>query len=158
MDVTGVGPALDAIASRAAVAASPAAISMAHTFERAVKRTLSMRTRGAHDFRPRGERGQPPALRSGALRNSVFSWGGGGAVVATASVAPHIFYAGIQEWGGEMHARPDGYMHFISGGEWFLKHVRVGANPYMRPTVRVCIANGSLGRAAMDAFNATVWP
>ena len=130
---------------------------MAHTFERAVKRTLTLRTRGMHDFRPAGERGQPPALRSGRLRGSVASAGGAGDPVAVSSVAPHVFYAGVQEWGGEMNARPRGYMHFYSGGEWFLKHVRVGPNPYMRPTLRACIANGSLSRAAADAFEIAVW-
>jgi phage gpG-like protein len=157
VDPDQVAGVLDGIADRASVAASPAVLAMAHTFERAVKRTLSLRTRGMHDFRNPGERGQAPAMRSGALRSSVTSAGGGGAPVAEASVAPHVFYAGIQEWGGEMHARPGGYMHFISGGEWFLKEVHVGPNPYMRPTLVACIGNGSLGRAAAQAFEIAVW-
>jgi phage gpG-like protein len=147
----------DAIEGRVSAAASPAVLAMSHTFERAVKRTLSLRTRGEHDFRSPGERGQPPALRSGALRSSVQTFGGGGAPVAAASVGPTVFYAGIQEFGGSMHARPGGFMHFHSGGEWFLKHVHVGPNPYMRPTVVQCIGNGSLGRAAADAFDVSVW-
>jgi len=81
--------------------------------------------------------------------------------MAEASVAPHVFYAAIQEWGGSMNAHPPagprGYMHFFSGGEWFLKHVHVGPNPYMHPTVVQCIGNGSLGRAAADAFEIAAW-
>lgn len=157
MDPSGLPAMFQGIERRAGAAASPASLAMAHTFERAVKRTLSLRSRGQYDRRAREERGQPPAMRSGALRNSVTSAGGTGDPVAVSSVAPHVFYAGIQEWGGSMNARPRSAMHFFSGGEWFLQHVRVGPNPYMRPTIRACIANGSLSRAAADAFEAAVW-
>lgn len=157
MDPSGLPGMFQDLERRAGAAASPAAIAMAHTFERALKRTLTLRTRGAHDFRPRDERGQPPAMRSGALRNSVTSWGGGGDGVAISAVAPRVFYAGIQEWGGSMHARPHSAMHFFSGGEWFLKHVHVGPNPYIRPTVRMCVANGSLSYAAAAAFDGAMW-
>lgn len=157
MDPSGLPAMFDAIEARASAGASPAVLAMAHQFESAVKRTLSLRSRGMHDYRPAGERGTPPAIRSGALRSSVASAGGGGAPVAEASVAPHVFYAGIQEWGGFMRARPGGYMHFQSGGEWFLKHVHVGPNPYMKPTIAACIADGSLGRAAANAFDIAVW-
>jgi hypothetical protein len=142
---------------RAGDSASPAVLAMSHQFERDVKRTLSLRTRPVGAFRDPGERGQPPAMRTGALRNSVITAGGGGAVIAEASVGPTIFYAGVQEFGGSMHARPGGYMRFRSGGEWFLKHVRVGPNPYMRPTLAADIGSGTLGRAAADGFDIAMW-
>ena len=160
MDPSELPAYLRGIADRIeADASTPAVLAMAHTFERAVKRTLSLRSRGMHDFRPRGERGQPPAIRSGALRGSVRTFGTTpGGLVASSRVAPFVFYAGVQEWGHEMHARPGGYMNFWSGGEWYLKqHVHVGPNPYMRPTIAACIANGSLGRAAADAFEVAAW-
>jgi hypothetical protein len=157
MDPSGLPAMFAEIEVKVGAAASPAVLAMAHTFERAVKRTLSLRSRGLHDFRSPGERGQPPAIRTGALRNSVISAGGGGDPVAEASVGPTVFYAGIQEFGGFMNARPGGYMHFRSGGEWFLKHVHVGPNPYMRPALAACIGDGSLGRAAADAFEIAVW-
>src|SRR5580698_5034086 len=101
---------LQSIATRvAADGAEPAVTSMAQTFESAVKRTLSLQTRGATSFRPSGERGQPPAMRSGFLRASVaMAEGASSGVTAEASVAPHTIYAAVQEWGHVMHARPNG--------------------------------------------------
>lgn len=158
MDPSEVPALLDGIAARADAAATPASLAMARTFQRAVKRNLSLRTRAMDAFRPSEERGQFPALRSGQLRRSVTVAGpSGGGGVAVTSVAPHTIYAAVQEYGHTMHARGNSYMHFFSGGEWFLKTVHVGANPYMRPTIRQCIGSGSLGRSAAKAFDMAVW-
>lgn len=147
------------IENRVGAAASPAVLAMAHTFERAVKRNLALTSHPPHIRTPSPE-GSFPSLMTGRLRRSVTSEGGGGDPVAEASVAPHVFYAGIQEYGRPqgMTARPGGYMHFWTDGvEYFRKHVRAPARPYMHPTIRQCIGNGSLGRAAADAFEISVW-
>lgn len=158
MDPSEVPGLLDGIANRAEAAASPAVLAMSRTFQRAVKRNLSLRTRPADAFRPKEEKGQFPALRSGQLRRSVrVAGGGGGGPVAVASVAPHMIYAAVQEYGRVIDAHSSNYMHFFSGGEWFLKTVSVGENPYMRPTIRQCIGSGSLGRSAAKAFDVAVW-
>jgi hypothetical protein len=157
MDPSEVPALLQGIAVRAGYGATPAVTAMAVTYQRAVKYTLSLRTHTETEFTV-GGRGLPPAKRSGKLRGSVTKAIGGGDPVASASVAPHTIYAAVQEMGDIMHPARKKYMHFVNdGGEWYLKEVKVGPHPYMRPTTARCIANGSLGRAAAKAFTVAVW-
>jgi phage gpG-like protein len=151
---------LEALAERISRdGATPAVLAMAHTFERAVTRNLALTSHPAETFTP-SPKGGFPSLISGDLRRSVFTTGGvSGGPVATASTGPHIFYAGIQEYGHDMHAhstfRP---MTWRNEGRWWSRyHVHVPPRPYMRPTIATCIANGSLGRAAGDAFEIAIW-
>jgi hypothetical protein len=50
------------------------------------------------------------------------------------------------------------YMHWVnSGGSWYKKRVRIPPRPYMKPALEDCLSNGSLVKAAMEAFYAKVW-
>jgi hypothetical protein len=140
--------------------ATVAVTAMGRTFQRAVKRTLSVTSHppGAFSIVPRGA---PPSLASGELRRSVqFAPGASGGVVASSSVAPHTVYAGVQEFGlpDPIRAVHRKYMRFTTDGKvYYMKEVHVGPHPYMRPTIARCIGNGSLGRAAGKAFEIAVW-
>lgn len=103
--------------------------------------------------------GQPPAWRTGELARSVTTAAGASSgLTARATVAPHTVYARLQNEGGVNRPTRAKYMHWInSGGEWYAKRVRIPARPYMLPALDDCIANGSLTRAAMEAFYAKVW-
>ena len=98
--------------------------------------------------------GSTPAFVSGELAYSVtMDVRGGAGGSARAYVGPHTIYAGVQEFGGEMHARPGGFMRwYMDGRWWFKKHVEVPARPYIRPTRDEMIADGSLHRVAVATF------
>jgi phage gpG-like protein len=142
---------------RAGEAAIPAADAMADAFQgRVANHTLR---RFEH---PAGERtnsppGAPPAYVSGDLARSVTAVHAGTPVRATASVAPHVIYAAVQEWGGDMHSRPGGYMTFFYGNPYRARHVSVPQGPYLLPTVYEMFADGALLRAAADGFYAGMW-
>src|SRR5215469_15851621 len=103
--------------------------------------------------------GRPPAWRTGALARSVRAApGASGGLTATATVAPHVIYSATQEYGGVHTPVRFRYMHWVnSGGEWYLKRVNIPARPYLRPALEETMADGSLTRAAMEAFMAYVW-
>jgi hypothetical protein len=49
-------------------------------------------------------------------------------------------------------------MHWRANGmDWYRVHVYIPDRPYMRPTVDQTVSDGSLGRAAADAFEIAVW-
>ena len=74
-------------------------------------------------------------------------------------MAPHVIYAATQERGGvhEAHTVPSTCTGSTPGGEWFKKRVDIPQAPYMEPAQREVIEDGSLVRAAMEAFMAVVW-
>lgn len=164
VDPAGLPAYLDGIKKHIADDTSaPAVLAMGHTYERQVKANLA---RTAHP--PFTETPSPPgyfpSLMTGALRRSVFTSGPfGGGIMSESSVAPHIFYAAIQEYGHTMHAhssiRPMTWYNSAKGrtGWWSKYEVHVPARPYMHPTTAEAIANGSLGRAAAAAFEIAAW-
>jgi hypothetical protein len=103
--------------------------------------------------------GEPPAWRTGRLAGSVTAvLGALSGLTARATVGPHTIYSRIQNAGGINRPTRAHYMHWVnSGGEWFKKRVVIPARPYMEPALKDCIANGSLTKAAMEAFYAKVW-
>lgn len=151
---------LKAIRDKAATAAPPAVMAMADAYKDHLTRVTLRRSFAAPgQFGTPAAPGQPPAHRTGRLSASVrVTPGLQGGLVATASVAPHTIYAVTQEYGGihvPVRAR---YMHWVnSGGEWWKKRVYIPARPYMRPALEETIADGSLTKAAAEAFMAYVW-
>jgi len=144
----------EGIAAKVLDAAKPAVDAMADTFQDYVVRELNRFQVSIGAFgTPSPAHIGPPAHRSGKLAGSVtVSPGASGGGVATASVAPHTIYARTQEV-GEIHRAKRLYMHWINdGGEWWRKMVDIPERPYMRPAHDATIADGSLTRAAMEAF------
>jgi hypothetical protein len=146
------------MAKVSAIGADAAVLAMAHTYERAVKRNLALTSHPPFTVTP-SPPGNFPSLMTGRLRRSVWTDGPrGGGGVAYASVAPHMFYAGVQEYGHRMHAHGRRPMTWFNEGDWWSKRdVGVPARPYMRPTTIREVASGDLTAAAMAAFELGVW-
>ena len=147
---------LAAFRTRVEGAAGPAAKAMADEYKSHLTRVTLQRFHSVPGQfgtpSPAGE--GPVASRTGRLAASVTSWGGAsGGGVGTAYVAPHTIYAVTQEWGEIHYRRTREYMHWInSGGEWWKKRVDIPQRPYMRTARDETIADGSLTRAATEAF------
>ena len=154
-----------AVRDQSTTAAQPAANGMTGTFEDAVQRTLKL---SAHAPMPAGPPhsipfgifhkaapGAPPAYATGNLSRSIMRTAASGGLVSSALVGATAIYAALQEWGGETWPNRSAYMHWVNtAGPWWKKRVTVPEHPYMRPTVDRTVADGSLGRAARDAFAA----
>lgn len=137
-----------------------AAITMAHQYERAVKDNLGRMSHPKYTVTPSAPGNFPaqmyPTKDGGeSLRQSVRSAGPTG---WSAWVAPHVFYAAVQEYGHRMHAHGAGPMTWYNEGFWWSKRdVGVPARPYMAPTTIQEVASGDLTAAAMAAFETAVW-
>jgi phage gpG-like protein len=110
----------DRVSTEAPVAAANA---MAQTYQGEVRRSM----RGSAPSAP----GTPPARRTGTLARSVQAEPAvpAGAGRATSSVAPHTVYARIQQVGGDIHVVRAKIL--TNGKQFFGKHVRLPARPYM---------------------------
>ncbi len=70
----------------------------------------------------------------GQLRNSIRVESRGTGEGAEAEIGPHVIYGRIQEFGGTIHARGNGYLHFEIDGQWVkTKKVVLPARPYLAP-------------------------
>jgi hypothetical protein len=97
--------------------------------------------------------GRPPAWVTGRLAGSVtITPGVQSGIRATNSVGPHIFYASVQEFGGDMEARHRQFMRFLKDGEHFAKRVHVPKRPYMEPALEDVIQDGTLQSSAIGSF------
>jgi hypothetical protein len=101
--------------------------------------------------------GSPPAWISGALRNSFVATPASAMGDATyhSYTGPTVRYARIQELGGEMTAHnPSGFMWWQQPpGVWHKSRQHsLPRRPYMLPAHRRTVADGSLRRAAAEAF------
>ena len=145
---------LEAIRDEAAAAMPACAMAMADTYK-AHLTTVTMRRSFATpgQFGSPAPPGAPVAWRTGALAASVTAWpGGSSGFSATAHVAPHTVYAGVQEYGREIFAKRH-YMHWINDrGPWWKKRVYVPPRPYLRPALDDVVADGSLVRSAGGTF------
>src|SRR5215467_2347733 len=98
---------IDKVSSPAGRKASDA---MVHKFDDGIKRNELIRHTGAPS-----PPGQPPALETGRLRDSLrivpahdigaFRW--------QSSDAPHTVYAHIQEYGGDIYPRVKKWLHWV---------------------------------------------
>lgn len=151
---------LKAIQAKAADAAPPVVMAIADAYkDHLVHVTLRRSFAAPGQFGTPAAPGGPPAWRTGRLAGSVTSrLSGAGGLTATAVVGPHTVYARVQNQGAVNRATRAHYMHWVnSGGEWFKKRVDIPGRPYLEPALRETIADGSLVRAAMEAFMAKVW-
>jgi len=142
----------------AAAAAAPAANAMANTFQHHVQ-DVTLRESGYHPpfTRTPAPRGAPPSRISGDLRSSIMVRPAHGMVAASASVAPHVIYATVQEYGAVISARNRRYMRWRMDGRWWYRtSVYVPPRPYMRPAREAVIRDGSVRRAAVSSFAATM--
>lgn len=150
---------LELLKGTVADSASDIADGMASAFQSRVQwETLRETVHGAGEFW-RATPGRPPAYASGGLSRSIERTPAYGYVRATATVGATAKYAAIQEFGGWTWPNNHKFMHWInSAGSWFMKSVFVPEHPYMRPTVRDMIRDGSFTTAAMEAFEAHMFP
>jgi hypothetical protein len=148
------------LAARAGEAAIPAANGMGDAFRDELKQRLTERShvRGTRTPAPPGS---VPAKESGLLAFSVRTDPRASTpVVATAVVGPHMPPRdAVNEWGGEMHARPGNRrgMTFLYGDWYHAQHVKVPAREYMVSTVDILVADGRLTAVAARAFYAAMW-
>ena len=151
---------LKALRDKASGAAPPTVMAIADTYkDHLTKVTLRRSFAAPGQFGTPAAPGQPPAWRTGALARSVTSLlGASTGLTATATVGPHTIYARVQNQGAINRPTHAKYMHWVnSGGSWYKKRVRIPPRPYMQPALDDCIANGSLVKAAMEAFYLEVW-
>jgi hypothetical protein len=157
---------LEGIKRRVPDAAADAAMAMARTFEHYVKAVTLQRYRHPPGMWTLSLRGQPPAIVTGGLAGSVKSWPGMRTeFVAQAHAGAFAVYARVQEKGAVIGHKRAEWLHWENvdprTGEWkgwYKKSVRVGPHPFFTPSVRDTIADGSLTRAAEDAFERAMWP
>ena len=157
-------PVLAAVGERASRAAPDAATAMAYAYHRHLTGDVLRRYTHPPRTKTPSPPGGPPALVTGTLRRSVRAVAAaGGGPVAMALVAPHTVYARIQELGGHIYpkhttrgGRP-GFLRWTEDGvTHYARHVYLPPRPYMAICTRETIANGSLHRAAVAAFEAAV--
>lgn len=149
---------LNSLTGTVASAASDVADGIAEVFQsRVTYETLRQTSHGKGQFY-KATPGRPPAYVTGNLARSIIRTPAFGGIRATASVDAMAIYAGIQEFGGYTWGN-HGLMHWVnSAGPWFMKEVYIPEHPYMRPTVNDTFRDGSLTRAAMEAFETHLAP
>lgn len=107
--------------------------------------------------------GQPPAFMSGELAYSVTQHVSGGVSTSRAWVGPHTIYAAVQEFGAVINVKHStttktgktipGFMRwYMDGSFWYRRQVTIPERSYMRRTRDEMITDGSLHRAAVEAF------
>ena len=146
------------LAVRAGYAAIPASNAMSEAFKKEVKERLTALSHERPTRTP-APPGGPPAAESGGLAGSVAQVPASTPVVATSSVAPHAAPRdAVQEYGMTIFAKSRGGMRFQYGADFYrARVVRVPERSYMRSTVDLMVADGSLTRAAAEAFYAAMW-
>lgn len=152
---------LEALTARAALAATPVVNAMADRYHWVVSREELTRYWHSVGTRTPSPPGEPPAWMTGRLSQSITKQVTPGSPEARASVAPHTIYAHIQEVGGPIWANirlgaKGKKLHTLSfvtnGVRYFPLEVRLPPRPYMRPASEEVVRDGSLRRAALDAF------
>ena len=144
----------DAIVEKAKKGAAPTATAMAKFIaERTANDTLTRSSHGSgawHRTRP----GEPPARATGTLAKGMFytpAYGDG--PVKNAWVGNRECYARALEYGCVLQPVNDEFVHWKdSGGSWFHEFLRLPSHPFLEPTVRESMDDGSLRDAAIEAF------
>lgn len=150
---------LSAIRDKAAKAAPPAVMGMADAYRNRVSRVTLRQYSHPYGAKTDSPPGQPPAWVLGALARSVTAvLGASSGTDARAAVAPHTVYARIQETGGVIRADHRRFLRYTQDGVvHYAKRVTLPPRPYMAPTTREMIQDGSLTREAAEAFTLAVW-
>ncbi len=156
---------LEQIRDRAAVVAPRLAMAMGNAQQRELKDHTLARTAHAPVTQTPAPEGGPPAMMTGALRASVTCiQGPGGGTSGSSIVAPHTIYAATQEWGAEgreVHPNMYLWLKYIGREEvvrrgWKKHVVNIPPRPYMGPSLRDVLADGSAVRDANAIFIAFV--
>lgn len=158
MDLVELRAYLVELRDRGAEAAIPAADGMADAFRDEVKARLTAKSH-ARPTRTPSLPGEPPAAESGELADTVTTDPATTPVVATAKVGPHASPKDwVQEYGKTIRAKTPYGMRFQYGDDHYKAFkVKVPERSYMRSTLEILVADGSLTRAAAEAFYAAVW-
>lgn len=139
---------------------------MVQRYDEELKTVTLIQTTG-HPSAP----GEPPALESGRLRDSlrITRAYASGAYTFTSSEGPTAIYASVQEYGAEIWAkhpvRPGprligpmsreelGYMRWVGadGEVHYAQRVTLPPRPYVRPTVEMLVESGELTRVSGEA-------
>lgn len=147
------------IRARAAKGAPAAAEAMAkHVADRTANVTLR-RTAHAPGQYWKAAPGAPPASASGALAAGMYATRAKGGRMPTAYAGNSALHAQLLEFGGcKLEPSGAGMMTWHDSGGWWSHHkLPLGddsfpEHPFLRPTVREAIEDGSLLQAAIDAF------
>jgi hypothetical protein len=149
---------LDAVEAKERGGAAAAAAAMAeHVADRIRNDTLTRRRHAPGQYY-KAKRGDPPSYASGKFAASIYSTpaeSAQGGLLASAYVGSMDKRAKLFEYGGcVLKPTSRSVMHWVdSGGSWYHAELRVDVeHPWLRPTVEETIDDGSLRRAAIDAF------
>jgi phage gpG-like protein len=143
--------------ARASTSAAPIVRNMASRYRQYVQREELRRYSHPMYTHTPAPRGGPPAWMTGELSRSITIVVSGGGIEAAAVVSPHTIYAAVQEFGRVIRARNHPHMRYLEDGRWhFPEVVDIPKRPYMRPALEATIADGSLLRAAIEAFEGIV--
>ena len=149
---------LERSVAKAELGAPAVANAMAEYIADRVANDMLQRTTHAPGAYYKAAPGAPPASASGRLAKSMFTEPASQGLRSTAVVGNNAKYAKLLEHGGCVLQPTSGkVMHWRdSRGSWY--HSRLPANgdfpahPFLEPTIREAIADGSLQRVAIAAF------
>jgi hypothetical protein len=145
------------LAATARRGVAPTATAMAkHIAERAQKVTLA-RTKKPSGAWHRARPGEPPALSTGKLRDSMYYTPAISRGLRTfAWVGNDSDYSRILEFGCVVSALNKKRMHWKDSGSpdkgWFHGSLEIPPHPYLSPTTEEAVDDGSLRQAAVDEF------
>lgn len=149
--------------AKAASAAPACAMAMGRTHEHHLVWSTLARTGHPPVTQTPSAPGEPPAVMTGRLRNSVTCVRGvNSGSYATTLVGPHTVYAATQEWGDVHRGTMWLWVKYVGPAEvkrrhWVRDVVDIPPRPYMRPSRDEVIASGAVTRTANMAFVAHVW-
>lgn len=144
---------LEGVLAKAKLGAAAAATAMARFIaERTANDTLRRTSHPSGEWH-RARPGEPPAMASGNLADSMFFVPASGGLRASSLVGNSAEYSRILEFGHDLAPPTKHFMHWVdSGGSWYHTFLRVPPHPYLEPTVEESIDDGSLREAAIEAF------
>ncbi len=166
MNVRELSAYLQGLSDKVATRGPEAAVwAMAETYRRYVQKVTLRRFAHSPGTWTTSPPGGTPAWVNGDLARSIKSrQGNRTAYTASAGVGPYIIYGRIQEKGGDIWHRRANWLHWQNIDprtgqltDWYRKHVYIPPRPYLEPSARDTIADGSLSRSAAAAFMAAVW-
>jgi hypothetical protein len=142
------------VVEKAKQGVAPTATAMAkYLAERTANDTLQ-RTSHPAGMWYRQRPGEPPAMASGKLAESMFyTPAHRGGLKATAYVGNSAEYSRILEYGCVIQPSSKEFSHWVdTGGSWYHKLLISPPHPYLQPTVEEAMDDGGLRQAAIDAF------
>jgi len=145
------------VAKLAAQGAAPTATAMAKYIAERASRVTLRRTKKQSGAWHRARPGEPPALSTGKLADSMY-WipATRGGLRAFAYVGNDADYSRILEFGCVVSALNSRKLHWKDSGSpikgWFHDVLEVPAHPYLSPTTQEAVDDGSLAEAGKEEF------